>query len=291
MPLPATATFDELCQEAPFARLVAILRELGSVVVAYSGGVDSTFLFKVAREVLGDRALGVLGVSESLDQNELRAAEHLARELRLPVEHIDTREYDNPAYRRNQPDRCYHCKRELFTKVRELARARGIPWVLDGSHAGDRGDYRPGLRARDEQGVRSPLMEAGLDKEAIRRYSRALGLPTWDKPAAPCLASRIPYGTEVTDEKLRQIEAVEAALSSLGFAVRRVRHHGDIARIEVPRHEIAALLEPATLERLLAAAKAAGFRYVAADLEGFRSGSLNPAGLVPDERLAPRAGV
>jgi len=271
------STYRELLAEPKLAALDALLRELGHVAVAYSGGVDSTLLLKVATLALDDRVVGVLAVSESLDQNELAAAETLAVEQGLPIRKIETREYDNPDYRRNDALRCYHCKAELFTKVQEFARAEGIPWVLDGSHAGDVGDYRPGMRARDESGVRSPLMEAGLDKDDLRRYSRELGLPTWDKPAAPCLASRIPYGSEVTDEKLRQIEAVEAVLSGLGFAVRRVRHHGEIARIEVPRERIAELSAPEALGPVIEAAKAAGFRHVTVDLQGFRSGSLNDA--------------
>ena len=198
-----------------------------------------------------------------------------------PLRIVETREYDNPAYRRNDGDRCYHCKSELFTVVRGHAAAAGIPHVVDGSNADDVGDYRPGLRARDEQAVRSPLLEAGLDKESVRRFSRALGLPTWDKPAAPCLSSRIPYGTAITGEKLRQVEAAEAGLRELGFRVVRVRHHDQVARVEVPSSELARLLEPGTAAAAAAAVKRAGFLFVAVDLEGFRSGSLNAA-------LAPR---
>ena len=247
------------------------------VMVAYSGGVDSVFLLRVSRAVLGDGATAVLAVSESLDRNELDEAMRTARTLGIPVEVIETREYDNPAYRRNDGDRCYHCKTELFTELRKLAHERGIPFVLDGSNADDIGDYRPGFRARNEQEVRSPLLEAGLDKATIRRLSRAMGLPTWDKPAAPCLSSRIPYGDEVTTEKLRQVEAAEKGLRELGFRVVRVRHHDRVARIEVPASELARLLDAALRPEVLAVVKKAGFTFVAVDLEGFRSGSLNEA--------------
>ena len=281
-PLPKDA---DLCRA--WERLQALLTELGELVVAYSGGVDSTFLLRVAHDLLGERALGVLAVSESLDRNELAAARELARAEGLPIREIRTSEYDNPDYRRNDADRCYHCKHELFVRVREVARQEGFAWVADGSHAGDIGDHRPGLRARDEEGVRSPLLEAGLDKSAIRQFSRALGLPTWDKPAAPCLSSRIPYGSEVTADKLEQVEAAEKALRDLGFSVLRVRHHGDVARLEVPPDRFAELLSPETRSAVTRAVREAGFQFVALDIEGFRSGSLNSA-LSPTQRgLAP----
>ena len=268
---------DPVFEEEPFRRLAGILAELGQVLVAFSGGVDSALLLRVARAVLGDRAQGVLAVSESLDRNELDEARKTADSMGAPLRIIETREYDNPEYRKNDGSRCYHCKSELFTEAQSLAEREGIPWVLDGSNADDVGDHRPGLRARNEQGVRSPLLEAGLGKSDIRRYSKALGLPTWDKPAAPCLSSRIPYGSEVTREKLRQIETSEKALRDLGFRVVRVRHHDALARIEVPLEDLPRLLDPAIRESILAALKAAGFLFVAIDLEGFRSGSLNAA--------------
>lgn len=261
--------------EKEFRCLVADLESMGRLVVAYSGGVDSTFLLRVARGVLGERATGVLAFSESLDQNEFAAAKRVAEDAGIPVEVIETREYDNPAYRRNDANRCYHCKSELFARVKKYAEERGIPHVVDGSNADDVGDYRPGLRARDEHAVRSPLLEAGLRKEAIRRYSRALGLPTWDKPAAPCLSSRIPYGTEVSYEKLRQVESAEASLRRLGFRVVRVRHHGQAARIEVPIEDLPRLVGVELRDAVTSAVREAGFTFVAVDLEGFRSGSLN----------------
>jgi uncharacterized protein len=274
-------------QDPKVQALVEILLSMGRVLVAYSGGVDSAFLLKAARDVLGSNATGVLGFSESLDRSEFEAARRVAEEMGVPLRIIETREYQNPLYRRNDGDRCYHCKSELFSRVAELAAAENA-LVLDGSNLDDLSDYRPGARARTERGVRSPLQEAGLSKEEIRRHSRALGLPTWDKPAAPCLSSRIPYGSEVTAEKLRQVEAAEAALRSLGFREVRVRHHDRVARIEVPSGELPRLLEERLRLEAVARLKEAGFLYVALDLQGFRSGSMNealearlPDGLLP----------
>jgi len=271
------SSVDGLLEEPQFRRLFELLRSMDSVAVAYSGGVDSTFLLKVAHEALGTRCCGVLACSESLDRHESKAARDLAATLGIPVTVVESHEFDRPEYRRNDANRCYFCKTELFSVVKSFAARQGISYVLDGSHSGDLGDYRPGLRARNEQGVRSPLMEAGLDKEEIRRYSRLLGLPTWDKPAAPCLSSRIPYGSEVTDEKLRAVEAAEKCLRDHGFRTVRVRHHGEVARIEVPREEVGRLLAPAVHAAVVAGVKKAGFLFVTVDLEGFRSGSLNRA--------------
>lgn len=264
-------------RDEKFDRLVNLLRECGSVLVAYSGGVDSSFLLKIAHDVLGDQAVGVLAFSESLDRNEDRQARELASELGLPLRVIETREYENDAYRRNDAMRCYHCKSELFTRLVRLAQEEGIPHVLDGSNADDQGDFRPGMKARVENGVRSPLIEVGMTKSEIRQHARRLGLPTWDKPAAPCLSSRIPYGTEVSREKLRQIESAEAGLRELGFRVVRVRHHGDIARIEIPTQDFPRFLEEAVRASAVRCVEAAGFRQVVLDMKGFRSGSLNEA--------------
>jgi uncharacterized protein len=258
-------------------RLVEILLSMERVAVAYSGGVDSTLLLRVAHGVLGERAVGVLGFSESIDRGEFEEAKSLAARLGIPLEVIETREYENPEYRKNDAHRCYHCKDELFQRVKEFAVGRGIPWVADGSNADDARDYRPGRRARAEHGVRSPLEEAGLDKLFIRDLSLALGLPTWDKPAAPCLSSRIPYGSEVSAEKLRAIEAAEKGLRALGFRTVRVRHHGQVARVEVPPADFARILSPEVAGRAVLAVKGAGFLFVALDVEGFRSGSLNAA--------------
>lgn len=277
----------EVFRDARFRKLCEIVEGLGSALVAYSGGVDSTLLLRVASGVLGRSALGAIAVSESLDRSELREALASAERLGVPVEVVETREYENPEYRRNEGLRCYHCKRELFGALRRLAAARGIAWVVDGSNADDARDYRPGFAARDEAGVRSPFIEAGLDKAAVRELSRALGLPTWDKPASPCLASRIPHGEEITLEKLRQVEAGEAALRKLGFRVVRVRHHGQVARIEVPESEIPRLLEPEVRAAAVEALRGAGFPFVSVDLEGFRSGSLNEVLREKDVRSAP----
>ncbi|MFP6739057.1 MAG: ATP-dependent sacrificial sulfur transferase LarE, partial [Planctomycetota bacterium] len=256
--------------EPALSRLAAILTKMGSVAIAYSGGVDSTFLLKVACAVLGENAQGFLAVSESLDRNELKAARQLAREQGFPLVEIETHEYENPLYRQNTPQRCYHCKNELFNEVSRFAKLQGFCWVLDGSHAGDVGDYRPGLKARDEQGVRSPLMEAGIDKEDIRRFSRLLGLPTWNKPAAPCLSSRIPYGSEVSHRKLRQVEALEEKLSSLGFEIRRARHYGDEVRIEVPLDRLDELMAESVFQQVEHESRRIGFLSVTVDPEGFR---------------------
>ncbi len=267
----------ESLRDPKVEKLASIIRGLGRVAVAYSGGVDSAFLLRAARDLLGEHATGVLAWSESMDRGELAAAKEVAAGMGIPIRIIETREFDNPEYRKNSPDRCYHCKSELFIKVKEFAAAAGIPHVLDGSNLDDLGDYRPGRRARDEVGVRSPLQEAGLTKAEIRLHSRALGVPTWDKPAAPCLSSRIPYGSEVTDEKLRQVEAAEGALRSLGLREVRVRHHGPVARIEVPPAELPRLLEETLRREAVSRIKAAGFLYVALDLQGLRSGSMNEA--------------
>ena len=273
--MPGDSAIELIHSDPDLSRLSAILEEMGSVAIAYSGGVDSSFLLKVAFEVLGEKARGALAVSESLDRNELKAARKLAREQGFPLSLIETHEYENPLYRHNAPDRCYHCKTELFSEVRRFAAERGLRWVLDGSHAGDVGDYRPGMKARNEQGVRSPLMEAGLYKDDIRRFSRLLGLSTWDKPAAPCLSSRIPYGSEVTREKLRQVEMLEELLSLSGFEIRRVRHYGDVARIEVPLDRVGELMEDSLFTKVESEGRRLGFRSVTVDPGGYRSGNLN----------------
>jgi uncharacterized protein len=287
---PPLAAGIETIQKEKLERLAALLRSLGRVAVAYSGGVDSSFLLSVARSVLGDDAVGVLAVSESLDRHEHEEAVKNAALMGIPVEVIVTREHENPEYRKNDGNRCYHCKHELFVEVKKFAAARGILHVVDGSNADDVGDYRPGLRARNEQGVRSPLLEAGLGKDDIRRFARGLGLPQWDKPAAPCLASRIPYGSEVTNDKLRQVERAEKAMRDLGLRVFRVRHHGPVARLEVSASDFPRLLDPGVRAGIVEGIKSAGFLFVAVDLEEFRSGSLNAAlGLdlaaEPDPRL------
>ena len=257
------------------ARLREMLTSLEGVVVAFSGGVDSSLVLAVAQERLKEKCLAATATSETYSHKELDAARAFAQ--RIGAEHcvFATSEIEIDGFRENPPDRCYFCKRELFSKLRELARERGLANVVDGANADDRHDHRPGLRAGAELGVRSPLAEAGITKDEVREISRALGLPTWGRPARACLASRFPYGSEITADKLVQVAAAEEALDSLGFTQYRVRHHGDVARIEVPADEVARLVEPETREKVIAEVKRAGFTYVTVDLQGFRSGSMN----------------
>jgi len=246
-----------------------------SLIVAYSGGVDSAYLAWAATRVLGARALCVTADSPSYPERHRAMAKAIARDFGLQHEVIQTDEMTRPEYLANAPDRCYHCKHELYEQLTALARTRGIAAVADGNNADDRGDYRPGRRAAREFGVLSPLDDAGLTKADIRELSHRAGLPTWDEPASACLSSRIPYGSPVTEEKLRAIEQAEDALRDLGFRVVRVRHHGDVARLEIGRDEMARALEPAIAQAIDRAITALGFRYVALDLKGYRLGSLN----------------
>jgi uncharacterized protein len=257
--------------------LRARLTDLGGVLVAYSGGVDSTFLLTVAHSVLGDQALGVVARSETYPAREAEEAIAYAAQLGVRCQVIHTEELDLAGYADNPPDRCYYCKRELFEKLLRMAAAEGRPAVADGSNADDLGDWRPGMKAGRELGVRSLLQEVGLTKAEIRELSREMGLPTWDKPSLACLASRFPYGTPITAEKLSVVERAEEAIRGLGFRQVRVRHHGDTARIEVPEEEVARLLDPAVRRPVVAALKQLGYVYVTADLAGYRSGSMNEA--------------
>ena len=257
------------------AALFDRLRALPSLVVAYSGGVDSAFLAWAANQTLGSRALSVTADSASYPERHRQMALTIAQQFGFSHEIIRTGELDRPEYRANQPDRCYHCKQELYTHLSKLASARGFAAVADGSNADDRGDYRPGRRAAREWGVISPLDEAGLTKDDVRQLSRVAGLPTWDEPASACLSSRIPYFSEVTTEKLRIIEQAEEVVRSLGFRVLRVRHHGDVARLEIGRSEMTRVLEPEVADAIDTQLRALGFLYVAVDLKGYRLGSLN----------------
>jgi len=259
------------------AELGAWLRQRGSVLIGYSGGVDSTYLAVVAREALGrDAVLAVLGRSASVPAEQARSAEAIAHANDIPLRLVDTGEVQDPRYAANPVNRCYFCKSVLWEVLVPLARESGIATVVDGTNADDVGEYRPGAKAARENGVDSPLADVGLTKAEIRVLSRERGLPTWSQPSAPCLASRIPYGSEVTTERLAQIDRAEAALRELGITGDlRVRHHDDVARIELEPALIDYWLEPANARQLVDSVRSAGYRRVTVDLRGFRSGSLN----------------
>jgi uncharacterized protein len=251
------------------------LTSLGSSLVAYSGGVDSAYLAWAARQTLGDKMLAVLADSPSLAEFQKRDAIQFARDYGIPLEVIRTEEFDNADYTKNAPDRCFHCKDELFAKLAEMAKQRGFASIIYGVNADDTSDFRPGHRVAAQYGVRSPLLEAGLTKAEIRELARDAGLPVWDRPAAACLSSRIPYGTPVTIQNLKQVETGEDALRQLGFRQFRVRHHGDLVRIEIAPDELLAALDPQMARKFTELFKRLGYQYVTLDLEGYRTGSLN----------------
>ena len=262
--------------EAKRQKLVDILREMGGCVIGFSGGVDSTFLFAVAASVLGPRALAVTATSETYPERELREANELAARIGGRHRVIVSEELDIPGFANNPTDRCYHCKKELFGKLRALADEEGLPHVVDGSNVDDRGDYRPGRRAKSELAVRSPLEEAGMTKDDIRELSKALDLPTWNKPSFACLSSRFPYGVQITREKLTVVGRAEEGLRDLGFRTVRVRHHGDVARLELGPEEFARAVN-GLREEVVRTVKQAGYTYVSLDLQGYRTGAMNEA--------------
>jgi uncharacterized protein len=259
------------------AALLRALEDLPGLIVAYSGGVDSAYLAWAATQVLGSRALCITADSPSYPDHHRELAARIARDFGLNHEIIRTDEMARPEYRANPANRCYYCKHELYTHLSAIARDRGIAAIADGSNADDRGDYRPGRQAAREFGVISPLDDAGLTKDQIRELSREAGLPTWDEPASACLSSRIPYFSEVTDDKLRMIERAERALRGLGFRICRVRHHDTIARLEIARDEMPRALEPEIAESIDRELRAIGYQHVTLDLRGYRLGSLNDA--------------
>ncbi|MCX6640131.1 MAG: ATP-dependent sacrificial sulfur transferase LarE [bacterium] len=256
-------------------KLRGLLSGYQSVAVAFSGGVDSTYLLHVAGDVLGDKVIGITAISETYPQRERNRARQLAREMGVRIIEIETHEIEDSQFRRNPSNRCYYCKWELFSKIRKIAESEGIKVVVDGSNLDDLKDHRPGLLALNELQVESPLRQCEFTKAEIRHRSRELRLKTWDLPAFACLASRIPYGTAITSEALKQVERAEDLLYSAGLRTVRVRHHGDVARIEVEPAEIARFADEAFRSRIVAEIKETGYKYVALDLQGYRTGSMN----------------
>lgn len=272
-------------------RLLGLIGSFESCAVALSAGVDSSVVAKAAQLALGERSVAVTAASASLAAGELDEARSLAELIGIRHEVVETGELSNPDYARNAPDRCFHCKTELYEQMEGIAERLGVSVLLNGANADDVGDYRPGMLAAQQHGVRSPLLECGIGKDEVRALAAHWELPVWDKPAAPCLSSRIAYGEEVTPDRLAMIDRAERFLRSLGLRIVRVRYHrGDMARIEAPAEELPRLCQPETRQAVLAELKAAGFKFVALDLEGFQSGSLNRVLAVDEIQINRRQG-
>jgi pyridinium-3,5-biscarboxylic acid mononucleotide sulfurtransferase len=263
--------------DAKLSDLETLLRDTNGAIIAFSAGVDSTFLLKIAYSVLGERAIALTAASPTVPPGEFEAAKEFARTLGCRHIVIDSNELANPSFAKNPSNRCFFCKDELYRLCREQAEKLNIPVIVDGTNLDDLKDHRPGLKAAKEWGIRHPLVEAQMTKDDIRRYSRALDLPTWDKPSSPCLSSRFPYGTEINLDRLRKIGACELYLKELHFREFRVRYHGDLARIELSAREIARFFDEATRQAVVKRFKEIGFNYVSLDLQGYRTGSMNEA--------------
>lgn len=259
-----------------YSRLKEMLKAYGSVLIAFSGGVDSSFLAKVAYDLLGERALAVTSLSPSLPKRELQDTKKIAKEIGIPHRLIETKEMNDPKFLENSYRRCFFCKSGLFEELLKIAKKERYRFVLYGANNDDRADFRPGEEAAKKSGAIAPLLEAGLTKEEIRHLSKELNLSTWDKPSKACLSSRIPFGQEITEEKLRQIEVAEDTLSKLGFRQFRVRHHGEIARIEIQQDEMERIMREDIRKEVIVAIEKAGFRFITLDLEGYRTGPFNP---------------